>query len=92
MALTEIPDVEIRKMYNRKTGARTVVTVLLLTAMSWHIHAEEQSLQEQVDEIKAQIKQEEARKEQLSSEITSREEEVTDLRKKLEELEKKTGG
>lgn len=63
--------------------------MLLLSALSWNIHAEDQSLQEQVDTIKTQIKQEQARKEQLDSEITSREEEVADLRKKLEELEKK---
>ena len=72
-------------------NARAIVTMLLLTAISWNTHAEDQTLQEQIDTIKTQIKQEEANKEQLNSEITSREEDVADHRKKLEELEKKIG-
>ena len=72
-------------------NARKIVTMLLFSVLSCNSFPEEQGLQAQIDEIKAQIKQEEAKKEQLGSEITSRENEVAELRKKLEELEQKTG-
>ena len=69
---------------------RTIITLLVFSALSCNSFSEEQGVQAQIDEARTQIKQEEAKKEQLNSEITSRENEVAELRKRLEELENKT--
>lgn len=70
---------------------KLVYLAALLFAFSMNIHAEEMTLQEQVDAIKEQIRQEESLQEQLRTDLNAQDAEVAELRKKLEELEKKLG-
>ena len=61
----------------------------LILAIPMNIHAQEMTLQEQIDEIKEQIQHEISLQTQLRTDLDAKDAEVAELRKKLEELENK---
>ena len=68
---------------------KPVYLAALLFAFSMNIHADEMTLQEQIDSIKEQIRQEEAVRDRLHEDMTAMDKKVEDLRQQLQELETK---
>lgn len=71
---------------------KKVISLIILLGLSPAIFAVETNLQDQINTVKEQIKEQEQKQEQLRKEIASKDEEVANLKKQLEELEKKIGG
>ena len=70
---------------------KKVVCLILLLGLAQGIFAEEPSLQDQINTVKAQIKEQEQKQEELRKAIATKDEEVTKLKQQLEELENKIG-
>ena len=66
-----------------------VYLAFLLLTFFMNVHADEMTLQEQIDSIKEQIRQEEAVRDQLQDDITAMDSKVENLRQRLQELETK---
>lgn len=69
--------------------SKPVYLATLLFIFSMCIHAEELTLQEQIDAIKEQIRQEETLREELRADLDTKDTEIRELKMRLEELEKK---
>ena len=63
--------------------------VVLLHLFSLSLSAEEQSLQDQIDEIKIMIEREQILNIELKAELATRETEVSELKLRLREIEDK---
>ena len=63
--------------------------IVLLNIYSLQLPAEEKSIQEQIDEVKAMIEQEQTKNAELKAELASKETEVSELKLKLREIEDK---
>ena len=68
---------------------KQIFLVILLFMFSINVHAEEMTLQEQVDAIKEQIRQEEITRNQLHEDLSAMDKKVENLKQQLQELEAK---
>ncbi len=66
--------------------------VVLLLAFSGMVHAQGNTIEEQIAAIKEQIKEQETMQEQLKADIASKDEEVNRLKEQLKALEEQMGG
>lgn len=64
-----------------------VYLVFSLLTFFMNVNADEMTLQEQIDSIKEQLRQEEAVRDQLQEDMTAMDEKVENLRQRLQELE-----
>lgn len=72
---------------NKKILALT----LLLAVWPYWSGAEETSLQDQIDAVREEIREQEEWQQQLRDELTEKDEKITALKQRLEELEEKAG-
>lgn len=66
---------------------KLVCLAVLLFTFSMNVHADEMTLQEQINAIKEQIRQEEAVRDQLHEDMTAMDKKVENLKQRLQELE-----
>lgn len=70
-------------------NSKFVYLAFLFLTFFMNVHADEMTLQEQIDSIKEQIRQEETVRDQVQDDITAMDRKVENLRQRLQELEAK---